>query len=172
MNFLNIDENCDRLSEVTYFTCLKVLGEGLSKLPLALQRVTKDGGVEDMQVLPLWETVKVRPNRFMSPTTFWNTVENNRNHYGNSYVWIDRKTNGKVDLWILPPDCVQIELDELSDLSDMEDITYIYTSPNDGQMHRIPSMDILHFKGSMIFNGLIGMGPGAVCPSSPQHCGV
>lgn len=157
MNFLNIDENCDRLSEVTYFTCLKVLGEGLSKLPLALQKVTKDGGVEDMQGLPLWETVKVRPNRFMSPTTFWNTVENNRNHYGNSYVWIDRKTNGKVDLWILPPDCVQIELDELSDLSDMEDITYIYTSPNDGQMHRIPSMDILHFKGSMIFNGLIGM---------------
>ena len=157
MNFLNIDENCDRLSEVTYFTCLKVLGEGLSKLPLALQRVTKDGGVEDMQVLPLWETVKVRPNRFMSPTTFWNTVENNRNHYGNSYVWIDRKTNGKVDLWILPPDCVQIELDELSDLSDMNDITYIYTSPNDGQMHRISSMDMLHFKGSMIFNGLIGM---------------
>lgn len=157
MNFLNIDENSDRLSEVTYFTCMKVLGEGLSKLPLALQRVTKDGGVEDMQELPLWETVKVRPNRFMSPTTFWNTVENNRNHYGNSYVWIDRKTNGKVDLWILPPDCVQIELDELSDLSDMEDITYIYTSPNDGQMHRISSMDILHFKGSMIFNGLIGM---------------
>ena len=157
MNFLNIDENSDRLSEVTYFTCMKVLGEGLSKLPLALQRVTNDGGVEDMQELPLWETVKVRPNRFMSPTTFWNTVENNRNHYGNSYVWIDRKTNGKVDLWILPPDCVQIELDELSDLSDMEDITYIYTSPNDGQMHRISSMDILHFKGSMIFNGLVGM---------------
>ena len=157
MNFLNIDENSDRLSEVTYFTCMKVLGEGLSKLPLALQRVTNDGGVEDMQGLPLWETVKVRPNKFMSPTTFWNTVENNRNHYGNSYVWIDRKTNGKVDLWILPPDCVQIELDELSDLSDMEDITYIYTSPNDGQVHRISSMDMLHFKGSMIFNGLIGM---------------
>lgn len=157
MQFLNIDENCDRLSEVTYFTCMKVLGEGLSKLPLALQRVTSDGGVEDMQGLPLWETVKVRPNRFMSPTTFWNTVENNRNHWGNAYVWINRKIGGSVELWILPSECMQIELDQLSDLSDMDDITYVYTSPYSGQIFRIPSMDILHFKGSMIFNGLIGM---------------
>lgn len=157
MQFLNIDENCDRLSEVTYFTCMKVLGEGLSKLPLALQRVTSDGGVEDMQGLPLWETVKVRPNRFMSPTTFWNTVENNRNHWGNAYVWINRKIGGSVELWILPSECMQIELDQLSDLSDMDDITYVYTSPYSGQIFHIPSMDILHFKGSMIFNGLIGM---------------
>lgn len=157
MQFLNIDENCDRLSEVTYFTCMKVLGEGLSKLPLALQRVTSDGGVEDMQGLPLWETVKVRPNRFMSPTTFWNTVENNRNHWGNAYVWINRKIGGNVELWILPSECMQIELDQLSDLSDMNDITYVYTSPYSGQIFHIPSMDILHFKGSMIFNGLIGM---------------
>ena len=43
MSFLGIDENSDRLSEVTYFTCLKVLREGLSKLPLSLQRVSEDG---------------------------------------------------------------------------------------------------------------------------------
>ena len=70
MSFLGIDENSDRLSEVTYFTCLKVLGEGLSKLPLSLQRVSEDGGIVDMIGSPLWQTVKVRPNPYMSPSTF------------------------------------------------------------------------------------------------------
>ncbi len=157
MDFLNIDPTSDRLSEATYLTCLKVLGEGLAKLPLALQMVTENGGVKDMTGLALWRTVKVRPNKYMSPTVFWTSVENNRNHFGNSYVWIDRKRNGSIELWVLPGDCVKIELDSLRDLSDMKDITYIYTSPNSGEQFRIASMDILHFRNSVIFDGLVGM---------------
>lgn len=157
MDFLNIDPTSDRLSEATYLTCLKVLGEGLAKLPLALQMVTENGGVKDMTGLALWRTVKVRPNKYMSPTVFWTSVENNRNHFGNSYVWIDRKRNGSIELWVLPGNCVKIELDSLRDLSDMKDITYIYTSPNSGEQFRIASMDILHFRNSVIFDGLVGM---------------
>ena len=32
-----------------------------------------------------------RPNPFMTPTVFWNTVEINRNHYGNAYVYMRKK---------------------------------------------------------------------------------
>ena len=35
-----------KLSEATYFTCLRVLSEGVSKLPLKLIRSTPERGVE------------------------------------------------------------------------------------------------------------------------------
>ena len=39
LDFLNLDED-NATSEVTYFTCLKVLSEGIAKLPLDLQEVS------------------------------------------------------------------------------------------------------------------------------------
>lgn len=158
MDFLGIDSSSDRLSEVTYFTCLKVLGEGLSKLPLALQRVSEDGGIIDLVTSPLWQTVKVRPNPYMSPSTFWAVMENNRNHWGNSYAIIERdQYSGSVKLWPVDPTCVRIELEQGKDLSEIEDITYIYTSPHSGKTTRISSEDMLHFKSSTVFAGLIGL---------------
>ena len=160
LRFLGIDEgsNSDRLSEVTYFTCLKVLGEGLAKLPLALQKVTEDGGIVDMVGSPLWQTVKIRPNPYMSPSTFWTVMENNRNHWGNSYALIDRDDkSGNVRLWPLDPVCIRIEYEGGKDLSELTDIIYVYTSPNSGKTIRIPSENILHFKTSTVFAGLIGL---------------
>lgn len=158
MNFLGIDENSDRLSEVTYFTCLKVLSEGLSKLPLTLQRVSDDGGIIEQVSSSLYQTVKVRPNPYMSPSTFWTAIENNRNHFGNAYVWIDRDiSSSRISLWILEPDCVRLEIEQGKELSELSDITYVYSSPNSGKEYRISSRDILHFKSSTVFSGLIGL---------------
>lgn len=158
MEFLGIDSSSDRLSEVTYFTCLKVLGEGLSKLPLALQKVSEDGGIIDMIHSPLWQTVRVRPNPYMSPSTFWAVMENNRNHWGNSYAIIDRDVfDGSVKLWPVDPVCVRIETETGKDLFELGDITYVYVSPDSGKMYRIPSDNVLHFKSSTVFAGLVGL---------------
>lgn len=159
MDFLGLSGvSNDRLSEVTYFTCMKVLSEGLAKLPLALQKVSDDGGIIDMTGSPLWQTVKVRPNPYMSPSTFWAAMENNRNHFGNAYSLIERNTySGNVKLWVLDSSCVKIEIENGKDLSELEDITYVYTSPHSGQTIRIPSENILHFKTSTVFIGLVGL---------------
>ena len=159
MDFLGLSGvSNDRLSEVTYFTCMKVLSEGLAKLPLALQKVSDDGGIIDMTGSSLWQTVKVRPNPYMSPSTFWAAMENNRNHFGNAYSLIDRNTySGNVKLWVLDSSSVKIEIENGKDLSELEDITYVYTSPNSGQTIRIPSENILHFKTSTVFIGLVGL---------------
>lgn len=157
LQFLGIEPGEDRLSEVTYFTCLKVLGEGLSKLPLAVQRVSDDGGIVDLFNSPLWQTAKVRPNPYMSPTTFWTAMENNRNHFGNAYAFIERNpVDSSVRLWPLDPECMRIETDLLRELSDLDDITYVYSSPS-GKMFRFASEDILHFKSSVVFAGLVGL---------------
>lgn len=158
LNFLGIDENSDRLQEVTYYTCLKVLSEGLSKLPLALQRVSEDGGIIDMISSPLWQTAKVRPNPYMSPSTFWAVMENNRNHCGNGYAMILRdEKSGSVTLWPMEPSCIRIEIEQGKDLSELTDITYVYTSPNNGQSFRLRSDEVLHVKTSTVFFGLVGL---------------
>ena len=76
------------LSEVTYFTCLKMLSETLAKMPIKFYQQT-DRGVEEAETNKAYELLKTRPNPQMTPSTFWATVENNRNHYGNAYVWIN-----------------------------------------------------------------------------------
>lgn len=158
LNFLGIDPSEDRLSEVTYFTCLKVLSEGLSKLPLALQRVSEDGGIIDMISSPLWQTAKIRPNPYMSPSTFWAVMENNRNHYGNGYAMILRdEKSGSVTLWPMEPSCIRIDIEQGKDLSELTDITYVYTSPNNGQSFRLRSDEVLHVKSSTVFFGLVGL---------------
>ena len=158
LNFLGIDENSDRLQEVTYYTCLKVLSEGLSKLPLTLQRVSEDGGIIDMISSPLWQTAKVRPNPYMSPSTFWAVMENNRNHFGNGYAMILRdERSGSVTLWPMEPSCIRIEIEQGKDLSELKDITYVYTSPNNGQSFRLRSDEVLHVKTSTVFFGLVGL---------------
>ena len=155
--FLNIGSyDKSRMAEVTYFTCLKVLSEAVSKLPIALQKVMDDNGIIDMTSDTLWTTIRTRPNPFMTPCTFWSATENCRNHYGNAYVYIDRSTSG-VNLWILDPKCVRIKMSMLCDLSEQPDIYYVYTSPQTGEEHVYRSDEILHFKTSTTFGGLIGL---------------
>ena len=52
----------NKLSEVTYFTCLRVLSEGISKLPLKLIRSTPERGVEELRQDPLYQVLRYRPN--------------------------------------------------------------------------------------------------------------
>lgn len=157
LSFLNVEYDKSRMAEVTYFTCLKVLSEALSKLPLSLQKVTEKNGIVDMVGDTLWQTVRVRPNPYMTPSTFWTAVENCRNHYGNAYVHIDRTTDKGVRLWILDPKCVRIYWEDMTDISDVPDIYYVYTSPENGKQMVFKSDEILHFRTSTTFGGIVGM---------------
>lgn len=69
-------------SEVTYFTCLKMLSETLAKMPIKYYQRT-DKGIIEAEQTDTSRLLTKRPNPFMTPTVFWNTVEINRNHYGN-----------------------------------------------------------------------------------------
>lgn len=151
------------LSEVTYFTCLKMLSETLGKMPIKFYQQT-NRGVEDAEPNAAYNLLKTRPNPQMTPTTFWGTVENNRNHYGNAYVWIRRqferkRYGGEViikDLWIMPSSDVTIVIDDKGVFGDTGDIYYWYTDKYSGESHIFPSCDVMHFKTSLSFDGLSG----------------
>lgn len=153
----------DILGEVTYFTCLKMLSETLGKMPIKFYQQT-ERGIEEAGVNAVYNLLRTRPNPQMTPTTFWGTVENNRNHYGNAYVWIQRefkrkKYGGDIEiknLWIMPSSDTIIIVDDKGIFGAAGDIYYWYTDKYSGESYMFPSGDVMHFKTSMSFDGLTG----------------
>ena len=154
--FLGIDpDESERvLSEATYFACMKVLSEAIGKLPLKLMRYNDKNGVETCRKHPLYNILNARPNPYMTASTFWSTVEYNRNHYGNAYVWI-QGAGRNMNLWILPSSQVQVWYDDAKILADQPDIYYRYSSGE--KIYQFGSEEILHFKSSNTLDGILGV---------------
>lgn len=154
LQFLGIDCSATKdISQATYYACLKTLSEAIGKLPLKLMTKDDNGGIREAREHYLYSVIRYRPNPYMTATTFWASVEYNRNHYGNAYVAISgygKKTN----LWLLDSSCMQIYYDDQKLLAENEDIYYIYR--NGGKEIRFKSADILHFKSHDTFSGLKG----------------
>lgn len=144
----------DALSEATYFACLKILSESVGKLPLKLLKHDENGGVVTARGHPLYFALHNRPNPYMTSTTFWSTMEQNRNHYGDAYAWI-KGAGTKTSLWILPSNEVEIWYDDQKILSDVPDIFYIYS--HGGKLYKFSSEQIIHLKTSSSFDGIKGI---------------
>lgn len=154
--FLGIDPDKDEsvLSEATYFACMKVLSEAIGKLPLKLLRYNEKNGVETARKHVLYYILHDRPNPYMTASSFWSTVEYNRNHYGNAYVWI-QGAGKDMKLWILPSNDVEVWYDDAKILADQPDLYYLYSGG--GKLYRFGSEEILHFKTSNTLDGILGV---------------
>lgn len=141
------------LSEATYFACMKVLSEALGKLPLKLQ-YKQNNGIVAARDHPLYNILKNRPNKYMTSSLFWSTVEFNRNHYGNAYVLIDGYGKN-MQLWILDNSKIQIWYDDGLILGDVPDIYYLYSAGK--KFYKFGSEEILHFKSSNTLDGIEGI---------------
>lgn len=151
-------------SEVTYFTCLKMLSETLAKMPIKYYQKT-DRGIIEAEPTETSKLLTKRPNPFMTPTTFWNTVEINRNHYGNAYVYIRKKFVRKkyggefriIDLWVMQSNCVQIVVDDAGIFAGVGRLWYVYTDPTSGKQYIFSTDEVMHFKTSFSFDGITGL---------------
>lgn len=106
-----------KLGEITYFTCLKHLSECIGKLPIRQYKEDAVKGKEKVRGSYLDYILNTEPNPYMTASTFWQTVELNRNHYGNAYVYQECYTIGRnagqiKALWILPSNQVTIWMDD------------------------------------------------------------
>ncbi|WP_054948970.1 phage portal protein [Numidum massiliense] len=157
LEWLGIDANLprDKLSEATYFACLKILSESMGKLPLHMLKKT-DRGIVASDKEELYNLLKLRPNPYMTSATFWSTVEMNRNHYGNSYVWKRYKGPEVKDLWIMPSENVSIVIDDKGILGKTDKIWYKYTDKKTGILYTFNHDEVLHFKTSTTFDGISG----------------
>jgi HK97 family phage portal protein len=152
------------LSEVTYFTCLKMLSETLAKMPIKFYQKT-DKGIIEAEKSDTSKLLTKRPNPFMTPTTFWNTVEMNRNHWGNAYVYMRKKFVKKkyggdfriIDLWIMQSNCVQVVVDDAGIFAGAGRLWYVYTDQTSGQQFVFGTDEVMHFKTSFSFDGITGL---------------
>ncbi len=126
-------------------------------MPLKLYQKT-DKGIFIADDTDVSFKLKYKPNDLMTPTMFWATIENNRNHYGNAYVWIrqeytPKKYGGEVkikDFWIMDSNSVNVYVLENGTL------IYQYTDWITKQVYYFNQDEVLHFKTSATFDGITG----------------
>ena len=140
------------ISEITYFTCLKTVGEALGKMPVYLMDSDKNRVMqhETSRVL------SVEPNSIMTPLQFFTTLERYRNHYGNGYAMIERDHSKLRALHILDPRLVQVWLNNTGSYTERR-YFYRYSDPRTGKEHWIAPEDMLHVRAWLTDDtGLVG----------------
>ena len=141
------------LSEITYFTCLKVLSESIGKLSINL----KDSDNNRIYAHDSLQMLKVRPNKFMTPTTFKALIEYHRNHSGNAYAYLQYEKNGKLEgIYPLESRNMQILIDNADIFQRGNKMYYKYLAPKTGKTYIFEDKEILHFKGGLSEDGLVG----------------
>lgn len=129
------------LSEIVFFSCLKILSESLGKMPCYLMDADKRR-ISDHDTT--W-FLTVKPNEFLTPAQLFTYLEFSRNYYGNAYIYIDRN-NGEIEgLYPLDARRVQIWLGK-SESFIKQPFFYFYTDTQTGKSYWFQPSEILHFK--------------------------
>ena len=156
LDFLGVhNASADALSEATYFACLKVLSEAVGKLPMKIQQYTQESGIRVAREHPFYRALNERPNRHMTASVFWSTMELCRLHYGNAYAWIDMRNPERPQLWPIDPTTVQVWYDDACELRNAPEVYYLVSSKHGRDV--LSSEEVLHFKSHQTLDGLVGV---------------
>jgi len=145
------------LSEVVYFTCLKHLSETVSKMPWVKRTYSEKTGKEKINDSELDILLNLRPNPLYTASIFWGSVELNKLHYGNAYAYVETRNGKPSALWLLPSNEVQIWRDDGGIFGEKNAIWFVWLDSLTGKTYKFMQDEILHFKTSMTFNGIVGM---------------
>ena len=130
------------LSEIVFFTCMKILSESVGKIPCYLMDADKRR-IQDHNTM--WY-LSVNPNEYQTPVQFFSQLEFARNYYGNAYVYVDRNNTGKiVGLYPLDPRRVQIWINNTERIMTRR-YFYFYTDEKTGKSYYFLPEQVMHFK--------------------------
>jgi HK97 family phage portal protein len=147
------------LAIAAYYSCVKILAEDVSTLPLHLYRRLPNGGKERAPDHPLYPMLHDRPNPEMTGVSFWETLMGHALMWGNGFAQIrlDRLDRPTGELWPLRPDRMKLKREEVADAQGRRHLLYCYRTL-DGQEITFREEEILHIRG-LSSNGLIGFSP-------------
>lgn len=156
---IDVDSAGNKLGEITYFTCLKLLSEIMGKLDIRMYQYSEKKGKERALNPRLEYLLNVEPNEYYTASTLKQAIELNRNHYGNAFVHVetDRKTGMIKALWILPTTEVAVWIDDRGVFGNANGVWYEWNDSRTGKKRVFNSNEILHFKSSITFDGINGM---------------
>lgn len=140
-SMFGVDVKDRRFKESTLFTCLRILSDSVSKLPVKVHKGNNEEGEHSLN-----SVLKLRPNKVMSASSLWRTVEYQVNWFGYSVVAIERK-KGKVRS-LIPLDMknVRIFLDNIGLLDGKKSPMY-FTYEQNGNEYEFNYDEVLYFVG-------------------------
>lgn len=146
------------------YACIKILSESVSKLPLKIYQ-EDENGIQKTAKHSLKNLLRLRPNPLMSASDFWKCVESQR-AFGNAYVFIDfhPKTGEVIGLWPIDHSKVTVWIDDVGLLSNVGGFvnrqTRLWYEVNvNGERRKLMPTELLHFKGSVTLDGIVGLNP-------------
>ena len=99
------------MKESTYFSCIKIISEGIAKCTLQLKKETEKG--ESLaKGHYLYNMLRLRPNKYMSAVDCYKTFVAIAQHEGIAGLYINRLNNGKVE-GLYPVEITQITIDDV-----------------------------------------------------------
>lgn len=140
-SMFGVDMKKREYNEATLYTCLRILSDSVSKLPL---KVHKGNEIDEKHYLnPI---LQLRPNKLMTASTFWRTIEYQVNWFGYSVVPIE-KNNGKVKSLIpINMENVEMYLDDIGLLDNKKNPIY-FTYEQNGEKYEFNYDEVLYFVG-------------------------
>lgn len=136
----------------------------MGKLPLKFYQRTGKGKIR-AEPNKAAQLLMTRPNKIMTPATFWGTVEFNCQHYGNAYVWIQTKyqksgrfggTIEPVAFWVMQSEYVQVFMDDVGVFGNSGQLYYRYSDPKTGKTYTFGQGSVMHFKTWCSTDGILG----------------
>lgn len=140
------------------WSAIRILSESISQLPVQLVERKENGDKINKSNHYLYNIVSVMPNEYMTKYVFYNKIMVDLCSYGNSYIFIQRNQNAKVEK-LSPLDASKIVLKEY-------DEKYFYEDQKTKEVYDIE--DLLHFK-ILSKDGMVGMSPIDTCANSISY---
>ena len=144
--FFGVDEDNDNLKSATYYSCMQIRCNAISKLPLKVMKREGDSTVVDT-AHPLYHLLHDRPNPYMTAHDFVWRTEFDRLDNGNAF-WLPIYKRGKIaELYPLPTQKMSIIIDDVGILPDGDGkgkVYYQYSGSSGIEYYN--SDELLHFK--------------------------
>lgn len=142
--------------------CIRIRSESVAKLPLKVYQ-EDDSGVQKATRHPAYQLLKLRPNPYMSAFDFWKCIEAQNGVYGNAYASIeyDPRTGKVIGLWPMDASKVKVIVDDDTGLSRIaQPRSRMWYEVDLGyERRKLMPEEVLHFKGGITLDGLIGIAP-------------
>lgn len=145
----------------TVYACVRILSESVAKLPIKVYQ-EDDNGVQRTTRHPVYQLLRLRPNPYMSAYDFWKCTEAQNDLYGNAYASIEFDRRGQiVGLWPIDSSRVKIWVDNDTQASGIvTNKTKLWYEVNLGnEQRKLMPHEILHFKGGVTLDGIVGLSP-------------
>lgn len=136
----------------TVYRCINIKANAIAMLPLQAFKRTNQGREREKRHI-VSRLLETRPNPFQSPFKFKHLIETHRNTWGNAYINVDWRADGRPEaLWLLNPSLTEPVMNTKNNQ------LYYRTTLPDGTPTVIDESDIIHLT-ALSTDGLKGKSP-------------